>query len=73
MRGSVARNETFSLIWRYYGLKGTFFTIGEHLYIFYYPIKFYQWIKVYRAEIMDKGKISLNHWCQGNMQMQSSQ
>ena len=42
--------------------KEIFWTIGEHLYFVYYPIRFYQRIKVYRVEIMDIGKISLNHW-----------
>ena len=38
-----------------------FWTIGEHLYFVYYPIISYQWINVYRVEIMDIGKISLTH------------
>ena len=42
-------------------LKGIFWTIGEHLYFIYYPIISYQWIKVYRVEIMGIGKISLTH------------
>ena len=40
---------------------GVFWTIGEHLYFVYYPIISYQWITVYRVEIMDIGKISLTH------------
>ena len=46
-----------------------FWTIGEHLYFVYYPIMSYQWIKVYRIERMDKGKISITHWRQWDMQM----
>ena len=38
---------------------GIFLTIEEHLYFVYYPIISYQCIKVYRAERMDIGKISL--------------
>ena len=41
--------------------KEMFWTNGEHLYFVYYPIISYQWIKVYRDEIMDMGKISLTH------------
>ena len=41
--------------------KGVFWTIGEHLYFVYYPIIFYQWIKVYRVEIMDIGIISITY------------
>ena len=52
---------------------GIFWTIGEHLYLVYYPNIFYQWIKVYSVEIIDKGKISLTHWFQYNMQIQTSQ
>ena len=39
--------------------KGIFWAIGEHLYFVYYNVIYYQWIKVYRFEIMDIGKISL--------------
>ena len=36
--------------------KEIFWTIGEHLYIyFFYPIISYQRIKVYRVETMDMG------------------
>ena len=38
-----------------------FWTIEEQLYFVYYHIVFYQWIKVYRVERMDIGKISLTH------------
>ena len=40
---------------------GIFWTIGEHLYFVYYPIISYQWIKVYRFERIDIGKIPLTH------------
>ena len=35
--------------------------IGEHLYFVYYPIIFYQWIKIYTVERMDIGKIPLTN------------
>ena len=53
--------------------KGVFWTIGEHLYLVYYPIISYQLIKVYRVERMDIGKIPQTRWRQWNMQMQPSQ
>ena len=53
--------------------KEVFWNIGEHSYFVYYPIIFYQGIKVYRVEIMDIGKILLPNWCQWNMQMQPPQ
>ena len=40
---------------------GIFWNIGENLYFVYYPIIYYQQIKVYRVERMDIGKISLTH------------
>ena len=40
---------------------GIFWTIGEHLYFVYYPIISYQWIKFYRVERINIGKISLTH------------
>ena len=52
---------------------GIFWTIVEHLYFVYYPIISYQWIKVYRVEIMDICEISLTHWLQWNMQIKPSQ
>ena len=39
-----------------------FWNIGEHFYFFYYPIIFYQSIKVYRVETMDMGGF---HWNNG--------
>ena len=39
-----------------------FWTIGEHLYMFYYPIIYYIRIKVYRIGIMDMGRY---HWNNG--------
>ena len=53
MRGSVAINYIFSLIWRCYGPNRIFWTIGEQYYIVYYPIISYRKIKVYRVETMD--------------------
>ena len=41
---------------------GIFWTIGEQLYIVYYPIIYYQKIKVYRFETMDMGR---SHWNNG--------
>ena len=41
---------------------GIFWTIGEQLYIVYYPIIYYQNIKVYRVETMDMGR---SHWNNG--------
>ena len=39
-----------------------FSTIGEQSYFVYYPIIFYQKIKVYRVETMDMGR---SHWNNG--------
>ena len=39
-----------------------FWTIGEQSYIVYYPIIFYQKIKVYRVKTMDMGRY---HWNNG--------
>ena len=41
---------------------GIFWTIGEQLYIVYYPIISYRKIKVYRVETMDMGR---SHWDNG--------
>ena len=41
---------------------GIFWTIGEQLYIVYYPIISYRKIKVYRFETMDMGR---SHWNNG--------
>ena len=41
---------------------GIFWTIGEQLYIVYYPIISYRKIKVYRVETMDMG---ISHWNNG--------
>ena len=49
---------------------GIFWSIGEQVYIVYYPNISYQWINIYRVEIMDLGYISLNSWRQCNMQIQ---
>ena len=48
----VARNNIFSLKWRYYGLKGGIWNIGEQSYFIYYSIISYERIKVYRVETM---------------------
>ena len=39
-----------------------FWTIGGKTYYYYYPIIFYQKIKVYRVETMDMGR---SHWKNG--------
>ena len=40
---------------------GIFWTIGEQLYIAYYPIISYREIKVYRVETMDMGRSQWNN------------
>ena len=40
-------------------------TIGEHLYIFYYPIISYQKIKVYRVKTKDMGRLRWNNGVSG--------
>ena len=53
MRGSVARNYIFSIIWRCYGPKRDILDYwGTNIFL-YYPIISYQKIKVYRVETMD--------------------
>ena len=47
--------------------KGIFWTVGEHLYLVYYPIIYYQRIKVYRVETMDTGRYHLNNVVCGNI------
>ena len=59
MRGSVARNYIFGLIWRCYGLKWDIWTIGEQSYMVYYTIISYRKIKVYMVETMDMRR---SHW-----------
>ena len=44
---------------------GIFWTIGEQLYIFYYPIISYLKIKVYRVETMDMGRFQCNNGVSG--------
>ena len=63
MRGGVARNEIFVLKCRYYSPKGFFWTIGEHLYIVYYPIISYQKI-IFIGLKNGYGKIQLEQWFQ---------
>ena len=41
---------------------GIFWTIGEQKYLVYYPIIYYQNIKVYRVKTMDMG---ISHWNNG--------
>ena len=41
---------------------GIFCTIEEQTYLVYYPIIYYQTIKVYRLETMDMGR---SHWNNG--------
>ena len=74
MRGSVARNYIFSLIWRCYGPKRGILDYWGKSYIVYYPIISYRNIKVYRVETIDmvrshcnndvSGTILLEQWCQ---------
>ena len=44
---------------------GIFWTIGEQLYIVYYPIISYQKIKVYRIETMDMGRSQCSNGVSG--------
>ena len=55
MRGSVARNYIFSLIWRCYGPKQDILDYWGTNIFFYYPIISYRKIKVYIVETMDMG------------------
>ena len=58
---------------------GIFWTIEEQTKFVYYPIIYYQNIKVYRVEIMNMGRsywnngvsgtILLKQWCQRKMQL----
>ena len=43
---------------------GIFWTIGEQTYFVYYPIIYYQRIKVYRVDTIWYGNIPLEQWCQ---------
>ena len=45
--------------------KGIFWTIREHLYIFYNPIISYQRINIYRIETKDMGKFRWNNGSSG--------
>ena len=62
MRGSVARNYIFSLIWRFMVQNGIFWTIGEQSFFFNYPIIYYLRIKVYTVEMMG---MRISHWKNG--------
>ena len=59
MRGIVARNYIFSLIGDVMVQNGVFGTIGGQSYFVYYPIIYYQKIKVYMVETMNMG---ISHW-----------
>ena len=59
MRGSVAREYIFSLIWRFYSLKRYIFDYRGTIIFFYYPIISYQRIKVYMVGTKDMGR---SHW-----------
>ena len=61
MTEAVARKMSSVLFRGFIFRKGIFWAIGEHLYFVYYPIISYQWIKVFRVERIDIGKISMNH------------
>ena len=58
-RGSVARNDTFSIIWICYGPKQDILDYWGTFIFLYYPIISYQRINVYRVESMDMG---ISHW-----------
>ena len=55
MRESVSRNDIFSLKWKYYDLNGGIFYCWGTLKFVYYPIIFYQRMKVYRVETKGLG------------------
>ena len=69
MRGIVTRNEIFSIKYRHYGPKRDMLDYWITLVFFYYLIIYFQWIKVYRFEILDIVKISLTHWRQWNIKI----
>ena len=46
---------------------GIFWNIGEQTYAVYYPILFYQRIKVYRVETMDMERSDLNNGVSGRV------
>ena len=62
IRGSVARNYIFGLIWRCYGPEQDILDFRSQLYFVYYPIKSYLRIKVYSVETMDMG---ISYWKNG--------
>ena len=61
----VARNDIFSIKWRYYGPKGDILDYWGTLMFFYYPIISYPRIKVYRVEKMDMGGFRWNNCFSG--------
>ena len=62
VRGSVAKNYIFSIIWRYYGPKRDILDYWGTSYFVYYPIISYRIIKVYMVETTDMG---ISHWKNG--------
>ena len=62
IRGSVAINYIFGLIWRCYGPKQDILDYFGTNIFFNYPIIYYRKIKVYRVGKMDMGR---SHWKNG--------
>ena len=60
----LARNDIFSLKWRYYGPKEDILDYWGTL-IFFNPIISYQRIKVYRVETVDIGRFRWNNGVSG--------
>ena len=67
MRGSVARNYIFSLIWRCYGPKRDILDYwGTNIFVYYLIIS-YRKIKVYRVETIDMGRSHCNNDVSGTV------
>ena len=66
-RGSVSRNDIFSLKWIYYGPKGGILDYWRHLCFVYYPIISYQNINVYMVATMDTGISQWNNSVSGTV------
>ena len=62
MRGSVARNYIFGIIWRIYGPKQDILDYWRTIIFYYYSIISYRRMKVYRVETMDA---VISHWKNG--------
>ena len=62
IRGSVAINHIFGLIWRRYGQKRDILDFWGKTYFVYDPIILYRRIKVNRVETKDMG---IYHWKNG--------